>query len=156
MKRRFFSSVACRPHVSGENGHRKPVFSKTLSRVETFENAGFSTTCRRTKTEVFQYDDVIHHNTTTSITHALWGLLWYFHRFSVCCGRTKKFPIRYVWTWIFSNTEEKNLRFQKYPVTCGRVLSFGLRNKMFVCRNYLKNLLDLKFWNQKTTQTVVI
>ena len=71
-------------------------------------------------------------------------------------GRTKKYPIRYVWTWIFSDTVEKNLRFQKYPVTCGRVLSLGLRNKMFVCRNYFKNLLDLKFSNQKTTQTVVI
>ena len=83
MKRRFFSSVACLPHVSGENGDQKPLFSKTLSKVEIFENAGFSTTCRRTKTEVFQYDDVIHHNTTISFTHALWRLLWYFHRFSV-------------------------------------------------------------------------
>ena len=61
-------------------------------------------------------------------------------------GRAKKFPIRYVWTRIFSDTEEtENLRFQKYPVTCGRVPSLGLRNNMFVCRSDIKKLLDLKF-----------
>ena len=151
MKRRFFSSVACHPHVSGENGHRKPVFSKTLSRVEIFENAGFSTTCRRTKTEVFQYGDVIHHNTTTSITHALWGLLWYFHRFSVFWWMDQNVSNTLRVDVNFFGHVGKNLRFQKYPVTCGRVLSLGLRNKMFVCRNYFKNLLDLKFWKQKTT-----
>ena len=31
------------------------------SRLEIFKNAGFSFTCRRTKTEVFEYDDVMHH-----------------------------------------------------------------------------------------------
>ena len=48
-------------YVFGENCHRKCIFSKTFSRVEIFEKAGFSFTCGRTKTEVFQYDDVIHH-----------------------------------------------------------------------------------------------
>ena len=37
-----------------ENGS----FQKTLSRVEIFKNAGFSFTSERTKTEVFEYDDV--------------------------------------------------------------------------------------------------
>ena len=27
----FFSGLAHRPHISGENGHRKRIFSKTLS-----------------------------------------------------------------------------------------------------------------------------
>ena len=35
----FFSGLVYRPHVFVENGHRKRIFSKTLSRVETFENA---------------------------------------------------------------------------------------------------------------------
>ena len=48
-------------YVFGENCHRKCIFSKTFSRVEIFKKAGFSFTCGRTKTEVFQYDDVIHH-----------------------------------------------------------------------------------------------
>ena len=109
----IFSSVACRPHVSGENVHQKPLFSKTLSRVEIFENAGFSTTCRRTKTEVFQYDDVIHHN-TTSITHALWGLPWYFHRVSVLLVDGPK-------------------RFQY--ATCGREFFRTRRKKLFVFKN---------------------
>ena len=39
-------------HVSGENGHRKPIFSKTLFRVKIFENSGLkSFTCGRTKAE---------------------------------------------------------------------------------------------------------
>ena len=53
--------MAYRPHVSDENGHPKRIFSKTLSRVEIFENAGFSFTCGRKKTEVFEYDDVVYH-----------------------------------------------------------------------------------------------
>ena len=55
----FFSAYG--PHASGENDHRKPIFSKTLSRVEIFENTGFSFTCGRTKTEIFENDDAIHH-----------------------------------------------------------------------------------------------
>ena len=38
----FFSGLTYRPLVSVKNGHRKRVFSKTLSRVEIFENAGLS------------------------------------------------------------------------------------------------------------------
>ena len=39
-KWRFFGSgLAYRPHAFGENGHRKRIFSKTLSREEIFENA---------------------------------------------------------------------------------------------------------------------
>ena len=69
-----FSGLAYHPHAFGENGHRKRIFSKTLSTVKIFENAGQSFTCGRMKTEVFEYDDVIH---TTSIMHTLWGVLSY-------------------------------------------------------------------------------
>ena len=37
------------------------MFSKTFSRGKIFENAGLSFTCGRTKTKVFEYDDVIDH-----------------------------------------------------------------------------------------------
>ena len=58
----FFSpGLTYRPHVCLENGHRKRIFSKTLSIVDIFEKAGFSFTRGRTKTEVIEYDDVIHH-----------------------------------------------------------------------------------------------
>ena len=50
----FFSVLALRPHVNGVFGMRKRRFSKTLSRVEVFENAVFVFTCRRVKTEVFE------------------------------------------------------------------------------------------------------
>ena len=51
-----------RPHVSGENSHRKCIFSKTHSKVKIFEYAGHSFTCGRRKREVFEYDVVIHHD----------------------------------------------------------------------------------------------
>ena len=56
---------------------------------------------------------------TTSITHALKGMLsyfLYFHRCSVSYGRAKTIWIRYVWARIFFllwQTERKNLRYQK-------------------------------------------
>ena len=55
----FVSGLVYRPHVSGQNGHRKRIFSKTLCRVKSFKSAGFSFACGRTETEVFEYDDVI-------------------------------------------------------------------------------------------------
>ena len=50
-----------RSYVSGENGYRKRSFAKTLFRVKIFENAGFSFSFGRTKTEVFEYDDGKYH-----------------------------------------------------------------------------------------------
>ena len=50
------------------------------------------------------------------------------------CGRD------FVWT-----RRKKILRFQKYADTGGRILNLGLRNNMFVCRSYIKKLLDLRF-----------
>ena len=48
----FISGLAYPLHVTGETGHSKRNFSKTHFRVDIFENAGFSFTCGRTKTEV--------------------------------------------------------------------------------------------------------
>ena len=59
LKTEVFSSVlALRPHVNGVFGERKRRFSKTLSRVEVFENAVFVFTCGRVKTEVFENADL--------------------------------------------------------------------------------------------------
>ena len=49
-----------------------------------------------------------------------------FRRF--LCGPAKTNRIRYVWTRIISQTNEKNLRFQKYRDTCGRSLE-GLKTE---------------------------
>ena len=62
LKKDFFpSGLAYCPRVSDGNVYRKRIFSKTLSTVEIFYNAGYSFTCGWTKTEVFEYDDVMHH-----------------------------------------------------------------------------------------------
>jgi hypothetical protein len=55
----FFSVLVLRPHVNGVFGNRKRRFSKTLSRVEVFENAVFEFTRGRAKTKVFENDDVM-------------------------------------------------------------------------------------------------
>ena len=73
-RRFFFSGLAIR--------WKRSHISKTLSRVEIFENAGFSFIYGRSKREVLENDDVINHM-TLRITHALWGMLSYFYRFSV-------------------------------------------------------------------------
>ena len=79
----FFNGLKYRPHVSGENGHGKRIFSKTLFGVEILENAengGFR--IRRCRSSY-----------TTSITHTLWGMLSCFHRFeytTTTCGFFRK------------------------------------------------------------------
>ena len=57
----FFSRFSLPPTRIREKRSRKTHLSKTLSSVEILEKAGLSFTCWRVKTEVFQYDDVIHH-----------------------------------------------------------------------------------------------
>ena len=54
----FSSSLACRLHVSGKNGHRKRVFSRTLSKVEIFDDAVMMYSCGWMEREVHENDDV--------------------------------------------------------------------------------------------------
>ena len=75
LKTEIFSfGLAFCPHVSGENDHRKRIISKTLSRVEMFENACFLFTCGWTKTKVFEFDDVIHRIYIVYYQHYAWAL----------------------------------------------------------------------------------
>ena len=113
-KRIFFpSSLAYHSHLSSENGHRKRIFSKGLFRVEISEYAGFLFTCRRAKTEFFEYDDVIHH------TLLAWRMLIKeCYRISIVLafsyGRAKTIRIRNMSMRIFFWKRRKNIRFQKY------------------------------------------
>lgn len=78
-----------------ENGHRKSVLSKTLSRMEIFKNTGFSFTRRLlAKTEVLEYIVVIHRILLES---------------RMLCERC------YMWTRICSKTEEKYRYAQTVP-----------------------------------------
>ena len=88
---RFLKTLASRLRVDG----RKPRFSNTM-----------------------MPKSINHISLITSITHALWGMLSYFHCLAFSFGRAIR--VRYVWMRIFLKTGEKNLRFQKYPETCGR------------------------------------
>ena len=61
-----FSFLAFFPHGNGIKGHWKTQVFKNRPRVGVFEIVGFSFTCERTKKEVFEYDDVIHHRLQAS------------------------------------------------------------------------------------------
>ena len=92
LKTEIFSpGLAYRPHDK-KNGLRIRIFSKTLTRVEIPENAAFSFTCGRTKTGVFEYDDVKNY--------------FVFHRFNVL-----------VWT---SENNSNALRVDAYYFENGR------------------------------------
>ena len=86
LKTEIFSfGLAFCPHVSRENDHRKRIFSKTLYRVEMFENACFLFTCGGTKTKVFEFDDVIHRILHRILLALRMGTVRddiYFHRLS--------------------------------------------------------------------------
>ena len=109
----FFPSLAYRPHLSGNNGHRKRIFSKALFSVEILEKAGFSFTCGRTKTEVFQYDDVIHYILLAwrMLRKGCYPLSFVL---ALSCGWPKTIRIRSVWTGsFFSWKREKRYPFSK-------------------------------------------
>ena len=69
-----------------------------------------------------------------------------FHRFIVFrwTGQNDSNTLR-VDAILFGHGGKKISVFKKYADTCGLVLSLGLRNNMFVCRSYIKRLLDLRF-----------
>ena len=90
------------------------MFSKTLSRVEIFGNAGFSNsfTRGRTKTEVFNCDDLC------SLRDAIvFNIVLAFS-----CGQAKMIRQGCAKDAFALKTEKKSLRFQKYPDTCRRSL----------------------------------
>ena len=58
---------------------------------------------------------------------------WHFNS----CERAKRIRICYVWTRIFLQTEGKNLRFQKYPDTCG--LGLRLENTIYNVQSPRRN-----------------
>ena len=74
----FFSVLAFRPHMYNGFGHQKYRFLKAMLRVEIWENVGSSFSFEQTKTEVFRYDDVIHHT-----AHVLQRMLLYLGGFSI-------------------------------------------------------------------------
>ena len=128
-----------RPHVSVflfENGifffglaycqHDETHLLKTLSRVESFENAGFSFTCGRTQTEVFEYDDAGIH-----LTLPAWSMLSKgCYRISIVsafsCGQAKTIQIRYEWVCIFWKRRKKS-PFSKISKISGYGLGLRLR-----------------------------
>ena len=80
----------------------RPHISERVPRVEFFKNACL------TKTEVLEYNDIIHH--TAHSLNALSDECECYRNSIVLafpCGRAKTIRVRYVWTRIFSKTENK-------------------------------------------------
>ena len=99
----FLSVLGSRPHGDGVFSHRKRSFSKTLSRVDLFENAVFMLSYGRVKTELFENADVVseHAHGSLGTTKGHFDCL-----FSFVEVRTAKFECSsvFVWTGIFSKT----------------------------------------------------
>ena len=108
-KKSVESTRRLRPHGDGVFSHRKRSFSKTLSRVDLFENAVFMLSCGRVKTELFENADVTasiydvseHAHGSLGTTKGHFDCL-----FSFVKVRTAKFECSsvFVWTGIFSKT----------------------------------------------------
>ena len=105
----FLSVLSSRPHEDCVFSHRKRSFSKTLSRLDLFENAVFMLSCGRVKTELFENADVTSSFYNVS-EHALGSLgITQGHfdcLFSFVKVRTEEFESSsvFVWTGIFSKT----------------------------------------------------
>lgn len=137
---KFFSPVW--PNLFSENSHWKHIFSKTLSKVKIFENAGFSFRedgwKRKFSNTMTSYIIKFYHY---NITHALWGVLSYLHCLGFSYGRAKTIRLCYVWTRIFLKTVGENLPFQKYPNACG----FGLNDILFFCSVCMSFFVDWSY-----------
>ena len=88
----FVNGYGFRPHVPDENDRRKRNFSKTLSRLELFENAVFACTCGQTKTELFENaEDTL----SVSIDSA--------QKLTQHGGRALSFLVFYTWAYFSPN-----------------------------------------------------
>ena len=79
--RDFSSGLADRPHVSGENGHWKRIFSKNASQSGDFWKRRLLVYVKPKENRGFRVR-WCHTSYTSSMTHASWGILSYFHCFS--------------------------------------------------------------------------
>ena len=116
----FSSGFAYCPHASGENSHRKWIFSKNALQSGDFW---------KRRLFIYEWTD---ENGGFRIRwcHILlaWRMLrkWRYRIYIVVAfswGQAKTIRIRYVRMRIFFFNGEKNLRFQKYPDTCGQGLN---------------------------------
>ena len=130
--RDFSSGLADhRPHVSGENGHWKSIFSKTLSRVAIWKTP-ISCLCvngrkRRFSNKMMSY---------CMMTHAPWGILSCFHCFSF-----------YVWT---GENNSNTLRVGAYFLKKEEKISLfkNIRIRMDSPSTYL--------WLDSWVQTIIV
>ena len=106
-RRFFFSGLAYCPHVSGENGYQKSIFSKTLSSVGMFDH--LAVLLWEDKTKVFENDTLrswIPVNAHAPIKDSTVYSCMY-------CWRAKPIQKHNVWTQICRKTEKKISKFKQ-------------------------------------------
>ena len=120
----FSSGFAYCPHASGENSHRKWIFSKNALQSGDFW---------KRRLFIYEWTDE-NRGFRIRWCHILlaWRMLrkWRYRIYIVVAfswGQAKTIRIRYVRMRIFFLNVEKTLRFQKYPDTCGRGLNVTYR-----------------------------
>ena len=120
--RDFSSGLADRPHVSGENGHWKRIFSKNASQSGDFWKRRLLVYVKPKENRGFRVR-WCHTSYTSSMTHASWGILSYFHCFSFYTWKGEK-KFKYVTCGrVFFGKGGNKLPFQKYRNTYGLTLN---------------------------------
>ena len=122
LKKDFFSSsLACRLHVSGKNGLRKRLFSRTLSKVEIFDDAVLLYSCGWMETEV--HEKRWRHGDGYQLMRMFSSKLVPFSIAIAFFLDGQTIQERNVWTRIFFfENGENNFRFQTNTNTWGRGL----------------------------------
>ena len=139
-KRIFFLRFGLLSKRTRWNQSTKKHLFKNAFQSGDFENAGFLRLSRRTKTEVFEYDVIHHHDTFLNKA---------CYRISIAlafsCGRAKTIQIRYVWTPFFFEQRKKSpfSKISGYVLTGpNSSITFGIVSYAFVP---LFN--ERSFWN---------
>ena len=122
-KRRFFSSgLAYCPHVSGENGYQKSIFSKTLSSVGMFDR--LAVLLWEDKTKVFENDTL--RSWIPVNAHALIKDSTVYS--CMYCWRAKPIQKHNVWTQICRKTEKKISKFKQNQISVVGALEHWHKN----------------------------
>ena len=112
-KRRFFLQIDLpSTRIRWKWSPKTHLFKNVLQSEEFFENAGPLVYVSMDENEGFPIR-WCNASFTTSITHALWGMLSYFQCLAFSYGRAKTIRIHHVWRRIFLENGWEKIAFSK-------------------------------------------
>ena len=116
--------------------------------MEIFENACFSFACERTKRDIYEYDDVIHH-----IVRELRMLRKECYHISIVLAlprflfRAKTILIRYVWTRIFLKTAKQIAIYKNIRILVDGVTDWHIKQSYTALKQYYRMAMLSGFYS---------